>query len=472
MAQYQTFPGAEGASRTTEKLLALKLPDLVGKSFLDVGCNEGFFCGFASFMGASRVVGIDHSQLFVERAAARFPDCEFLLQGWDRLPDGEFDVILLASALHYAEDQPALLRKLVDKLSADGVLVVELGVFSSRESTWTEVARGIDRRSFPSMAKLKEILSEYAWKWMGPSVMQQGDPVPRHVLHISRRKPVAYLLMQPPGYGKTSIATRLFADAEVNVVSGDEVLNRIAKGLQVAEPALKRIVDEDFSPFRIDRLASRLFEEGETGEQLLRLCADAAGAADFALDMYIPAEHHAKAEKIFAALGYLPIILQWERAGPPAYSADMLAERVKAFRDAMLASPVKGLLPLKDFRHQPAQGFVDEVAFDGSRLVVRGWAINRAGETPPHLEIELRGSRVSTATLERQSRPDVQRQLGLPHDLVGYRFSQEVPQVSSLADLDGNFGLRIPGEGLLRMNRRVLNALSKCRKTRGDDGSA
>ena len=57
MAQYQTFPGKTGASRTAEKLKALLLPDLSGKRFLDVGCNEGFFCGFAKHCGAERSVG-------------------------------------------------------------------------------------------------------------------------------------------------------------------------------------------------------------------------------------------------------------------------------------------------------------------------------------------------------------------------------------------------------------------------------
>ena len=75
MAQYQSFPDASGASRTLDKVKALKLPVLEGRSFLDVGCNEGFFCGLAKHLGASRVVGLDRSALFIERARARFPDC-------------------------------------------------------------------------------------------------------------------------------------------------------------------------------------------------------------------------------------------------------------------------------------------------------------------------------------------------------------------------------------------------------------
>src|SRR5688500_18131793 len=108
MAQYQSFPDAAGDSRTLEKLKALRLPSLHGKRFLDVGCNEGFFCGYARFDGAVRAVGVDHSAGFIARARRRYPDCEFFQQGWEHLPEGPFDVILLASALHYADDQPAL----------------------------------------------------------------------------------------------------------------------------------------------------------------------------------------------------------------------------------------------------------------------------------------------------------------------------------------------------------------------------
>lgn len=75
MPQYQSFPGASGDSRTLDKLKALALPDLSGKSFLDVACNEGFFCGYARYQGASRSVGKNHSEQFIERAPNRLPDC-------------------------------------------------------------------------------------------------------------------------------------------------------------------------------------------------------------------------------------------------------------------------------------------------------------------------------------------------------------------------------------------------------------
>jgi trans-aconitate methyltransferase len=154
MAQYQSFPEAPGDSRTLDKLKRLALPELRGRSFLDVGCNEGFFCGFAKYAGAARVVGLDASALFIERAARRFPECEFLNQDWDRLPEERFDVILLASALHYAGDQQGLIDRLVGKLSDDGVLVLEMGIASAQRNDWIKVKRGIDERAFPTMAKV------------------------------------------------------------------------------------------------------------------------------------------------------------------------------------------------------------------------------------------------------------------------------------------------------------------------------
>ncbi len=133
---YQSFPDQGGGSHSIEKLIHLRMPPLRNKSFLDVGCNEGFFCGYAKHQGATRVVGLDMSANFIARARVRFPDCEFLQQTWDKLPNEKFDVILLASAIHYADDQPALIQRLVDQLSPDGTLILELGIVSDPANNW------------------------------------------------------------------------------------------------------------------------------------------------------------------------------------------------------------------------------------------------------------------------------------------------------------------------------------------------
>lgn len=416
MAQYQSFPGAAGDSRTLEKLKLLRLPALAGKRFLDVGCNEGFFCGYAAFDGAARSVGIDRSSLFISRARQRFPACEFFQQEWQQLPEGPYDVILLASALHYAEDQPALLRSLVDSLAPDGTLVLELGIVSAPRSEWVKVKRGDDERFFPTMALLRELLADYAWKWLGPSVAQDGDPVARHVIHVSRPRPVAYLLMQPPAYGKSTIAQSLFARAGVPVVAGDEIIQQVARGQQPADDALRAAVQRDYSPFRIDETIRRVFAEGH-GLGLVRMWAAQAAGQDFVLDAYVPAEQHALVEEALRDAGYMPVTLRWDRVGANLPTADVVASRADAYyRSLGGVAAGKPSVPSAG----GASGFVDEATVAGDRLVLRGWAVSPLGTAARLLEVRLGRKRHLVEAFETQSRPDVQRHLSLASPLCGY----------------------------------------------------
>jgi SAM-dependent methyltransferase len=442
MVQYQSFPDATGDSRTLDKLKALKLPDLSGRRFLDVGCNEGFFCGFAKFQGAAQSIGIDYSKTFIDRARGRFRDCEFHQQGWEKLPEGPFDVILLASALHYADDQAALLHRLVDLLAPDGLLVLELGIASSAKSEWVRIKRGIDERYFPSMSMLREVLTDYAWKWMGPSVLQDGDPVARHVVHISRRRPLAYLLLQPPGYGKTSIAKSLFVPAGIITVSGDDLISQIARGKKDAPRALRELLVEDYSPFRIDQTIRKVFDSG-LGSELVNLWRHEAGGRSFALDAYVPEEHRGLVTIAMADAGYLPVTLDWDPVGARPQAAEVAARQADAYFFSMLepgteastagTSPARGGSPL---------GFVDDFILAGEQATIRGWAVDSAGMPPSRLAIRM-GDRLHALTeFERQMRPDVQQHLGLPHSLFGYRASLPVPAGSNVKKLLGSLEVR------------------------------
>lgn len=434
MAQYQSFPDAPGDSQTLDKLKAVKLPDLSGRSFLDVGCNEGFFCGYARFLGASRVVGVDNTALFIDRARERFPGCEFHLADWDHLPEGRFDVILLASALHYAEDQPALIHRLMDKLTMDGVLVLELGIYSSGKQEWVTVKRGIDERLFPTMPMLRHVLSDYAWKWMGPSVTQAGDPVPRHVVHISRRRPVAYLMLEPPGYGKSTLARDLFARAQVPIVAGDEVIHQVVKDRLAAPEPLRQLLQRDFSPFSIDQSIRAVFEQGHATELVDLLVSQALGR-DFAIDMYIPKEHHAQVEALLIEAGFLPVALLWDRVGARLPSTQVLVERAEAYFIALSESAhggsERGEAKASAKRAGSWAGHVDEIAVQDDSLVIRGWATTGGGAAARILKVRV-GNRVDEVeAFERQSRPDVQRHLDLPHTLYGYVAKVPLPTTAS-----------------------------------------
>lgn len=461
MAQYQSFPDAPGDSRTLDKLKALRLPVMEGRSFLDIGCNEGFFCGFARFAGATRSVGLDHSSAFINRARTRFPDCEFYCQGWEFLPDGPFDVILLASALHYAEDQPALLHALVEHLADDGVLVLELGVVLSGKPEWVKVERGIDSRWFPSMLKLQEILAPYAFKWMGPSVAQAGDPVARHVVHVSRRRPVAYLLMQPPAHGKSSLAAKLFVPAGIRVVSGDRQITRIAHGEIEASSALKEAAAKDFSRYAMDRSIQRVFDKG-LGRELVATWLTEVGEGDFAVDGYVPAEYQAQIRQHLVDAGYLPVVLDWERAGPPLLVGSALESKAAAFYRSLRKHGALSVPPGQQVASDAlVQGYVDRIRVAGGRLIIGGWARNQEGQLPPALAIRIKGRIVICTDFAVVSRPDVAKHLNATHDRLGFLIDMDAGGVEIPADLGTEFSVAAMGERALRLTSTVKKLLGR-----------
>lgn len=464
MPQYQSFPDVSGDSRSLDKLKALLLPVLKGRSFLDVGCNEGFFCGFARFAGATRSVGLDHSRKFIDRARARFPDCEFHCQGWQYLPDGPFDVILLASALHYADDQPALLYRLVDHLAPDGVLVIEMGIVRSQQSEWVKVTRGIDERLFPSMMKLREVLAPYASKWMGPSVPQTGDPVDRHVMHVSRRRPVACLLMKPSAFGKSILVDRLFGASGPKVVSNDRQTRRIAEGEIAVSQPLREAAAEDFSSYSIDRAVQRIFERGQ-GAALVQTWLDEAGGDDFAMDGYIPAAFHDQVKRQLVDAGYMPVVLDWERPGLPLYQAAELQREAKAFFRTMNAH---GAPTISDPLTAPSVGgFVDRIRVDGKgHLEIGGWARTEQGDLPQALAVRLKGRIVTVDAFDTVARKDVQEHLAAPHDQLGFRMALNVTGVREPADLGEEFSVAPVGGRPLRFTDAVERLLKTERKGR------
>jgi SAM-dependent methyltransferase len=223
--QYQTFDDARGGSKSADKLAALRLrllpnahsedKPLHGLKVLDIGCNEGFFCGEALRQGASRVVGVDQNKNFLDRARRRFPNARFIRASWWDLPDEKFDVILFLSAIHYEPNQRALLEKLAQHLTPTGVLVLECGVIQGQSKTWHAVKRADDIRRYPTFPMLlRELLRPYAGRLMGASVMQGGDPVPRYVFHCPLRRSMALIVA---GAGRTGKSTLAFDLEERNI---------------------------------------------------------------------------------------------------------------------------------------------------------------------------------------------------------------------------------------------------------------
>ncbi|MDL4773833.1 MULTISPECIES: class I SAM-dependent methyltransferase [Thermomonosporaceae] len=102
--------------------------DVSGKTVLDAACGPGFYAAELLRRGA-RVIGCDQSPTFVElardrsggRADLRVHD---LSEPLDWVPDGSVDLVLMALAVHYLDDQVALLRELRRVLAPGGALVL------------------------------------------------------------------------------------------------------------------------------------------------------------------------------------------------------------------------------------------------------------------------------------------------------------------------------------------------------------
>jgi len=260
---YQSFNNETGSSKSTEKFNALRLPPLANKRVLDIGCNEGFFSFKAIELGASEVKGIDIDINFIRKANDRkiyfehpnAQNCNFMTQGWDEIGNNKYDVILFLSAIHYSSDQEKTLLKLIDQnLSEDGVLILELGIVPETSlDEFILIKRAIDSRYFPSMVKVKSMLKNYAYKIIGRSVDQAGDPTPRWVIHIKKMKSTAILIEGDSATGKSTLL-RKFQDKNIGSLSIDDLLMEIKNDFynSKAPGKLDEFINKHYDGLKLD----------------------------------------------------------------------------------------------------------------------------------------------------------------------------------------------------------------------------
>lgn len=125
------------------------LPDLNGKTVLDVGCGNGWHCRYAADNGATDVLGIDISQKMLTQAREQTADDRIHYQQGDlfnlSLPANHFDVIISSLMLHYVDDYLDFIQKVHDLLTPKGVFqfTVEHPIFTAEGSEqWVTDAKG------------------------------------------------------------------------------------------------------------------------------------------------------------------------------------------------------------------------------------------------------------------------------------------------------------------------------------------
>lgn len=214
--RYQTFDESDrGSSDSQGKFTALRMDRSVFKDarVLDLGCNEGYFCGKALEYGAKRVVGIDQSPDLIASAKTRFPAAEFLYQSWDHgWPAGRWDVVLMLSAFHYVESPDALLCRIRNSLSDKGVFILECGVVGMDGPGWQRVTRGDGSTvGYTSSRGLRQLLNRngLTCRDLGESVKQQGDPITRRVIHCGLKRRTIVLVAGNSMDGKTSLCEEM-----------------------------------------------------------------------------------------------------------------------------------------------------------------------------------------------------------------------------------------------------------------------
>ena len=126
------------------------LPDLNGKSVLDLGCGMGERCMDYIRRGAARVVGVDISENMLAAARERnaHPRIEYLRLPMEEIGglEGPFDVVASSLAIHYVADYAGLVRQVFGLLRSGGTFVFSqespLNTCFSTGERWTRDAEG------------------------------------------------------------------------------------------------------------------------------------------------------------------------------------------------------------------------------------------------------------------------------------------------------------------------------------------
>lgn len=267
MNTYQSHGGVGGSiSDTKRKLARLQLPqNLAGKRVLDIGCNEGYFCGLAADRGAVEAVGIDFVDANIKAAKQRYArdGVRFLLQSWTELPEGSFDLILWVSAMHYEMDPRSVVNAIASRLAPDGLFVLECGVMMSPGKEFMPIPRIADTRWYPSRDFLiNRILSGFSVRQVAEPEIADGDFVPRAVFHCRKALPIVLLVRGETGQGKTTLVERLRV-AATKVIGLDVIVSRMGQNPYPHDP-FEQFMVSNYDPTDLTRIYHGIDENNFT----------------------------------------------------------------------------------------------------------------------------------------------------------------------------------------------------------------
>ena len=131
--------------------LIMSLPDGDYRTVLDVGCGTGWTsASMVRRFSPDRIVGVDPSEGMLEQFATKlgdeFPAVEVELRAEDVMemgvPDGTFDAVICAMALHWFADKPGAVARMARALKPGGVLAI-LTAGRGGEDAWRELLENV-----------------------------------------------------------------------------------------------------------------------------------------------------------------------------------------------------------------------------------------------------------------------------------------------------------------------------------------
>lgn len=152
------------------------LPDLQGKSVVDLGCGYGWFCRSAREQGAANVLGLDVSEKMLAKAREMTADAGIEYRRQDlaqlQLPPESYDLVYSSLTLHYLEDLAALFATVYAALKPGGQFI-----FTAEHPIYTAPAQqgwltdGNGQKSWPVNGYQRE--GQRVSNWLAEGVIKQ-----------------------------------------------------------------------------------------------------------------------------------------------------------------------------------------------------------------------------------------------------------------------------------------------------------
>lgn len=146
--------------------LSFKNDNLVGKNFLDIGCNNGYFVFRSREQGSNFSVGIDINESVlsvaydVNKYFYNYGNILFdLVSIYDYIPTFKFDIVFCSSVFHYfGERQKELFYKVRDLIS-NGIMYIEIELCDSNDNVVQKVKRPDGSELYyPSMKTIENMI--------------------------------------------------------------------------------------------------------------------------------------------------------------------------------------------------------------------------------------------------------------------------------------------------------------------------